>query len=134
MQKLQGRCLCGAVTYEVINEFERLFLCSCDQCRQITGSAFASNLSTATDGFTWLTGTNDIASYKVPGRDISKTFCRVCGSGVPYSSGGGSTMVVPAGSLQGEPKAAAKFRTFVAEQPAWSSHLEQIDAHQGFPR
>ena len=133
MQKIQGKCLCGAVTFEVVNEFERLFLCSCDQCRQITGSAFASNLSTAADGFNWLTGASDIASYKVPDRDISKTFCKVCGSGVPWSSGDGLKMIVPAGSLQGDPKVAQKFRTFFAEQPAWASHLDEIDAHQGFP-
>ena len=56
MSKLKGSCLCGAVSYEVINEFDRLFLCSCDQCRQITGSAFASNLFIMADGFDWLSG------------------------------------------------------------------------------
>lgn len=54
MKKIKGGCLCGAVSFEVVNAFEKLSLCSCDQCRQITGSAFASNLFVSIEGFGWL--------------------------------------------------------------------------------
>jgi len=133
MQKLKGSCLCGKVTFEVANAFDKMFLCSCEQCRQITGSAFASNLFTAAEGFSWLSGGSEIVTFKLPGHDISKSFCPACGSGVPWSSGDGTKMIVPAGSLQGEPKVADMFRIFVAEQPSWSSRLDQVEAHQGFP-
>jgi hypothetical protein len=133
MQKLKGNCLCGAVSFEVVNAFDRLFLCSCDQCRQITGSAFASNLFTAADGFNWLGGVDAITLYQMPGRDISKSFCSTCGSGVPWPSGDGKRMVVPAGSLRGEPNVVNKFKIFAAERPFWASDLEHIEAHQGFP-
>ncbi len=133
MQKIQGSCLCGKVSFEVVNAFDKLFICSCDQCRQITGSAFASNLFVAANGFDWLGGADEIVTYRMPGRDIYKSFCPECGSGVPWSSGDGSKMIVPAGSLRGEPEVAEKFRTFAAEQPSWASNLEQIAAHQGFP-
>lgn len=133
MEKLKGSCLCGKVTFEVANAFDKMFLCSCEQCRQITGSAFASNLFTAAEGFSWLSGGSEIVTFKLPGHDISKSFCPACGSGVPWSSGDGTKMIVPAGSLQGEPKVADMFRIFVAEQPSWSSHFDQVEAHQGFP-
>lgn len=133
MPKLKGSCLCGAVAFEVFNAFDKMFLCSCDQCRKITGSAFASNLFIAVEGFNWLSGADDITTYQMPGRDISKSFCQVCGSGVPWSSGDGTKMIVPAGALQGEPEVAEKFRTFMAEQPSWSSNLDHIAAHRGFP-
>ncbi len=133
MQKLKGSCLCGKVSFEVVNAFDKLFLCSCDQCRQITGSAFASNLFVAADRFDWLGGTDEIISYQMPGRDISKSFCRVCGSGVPWSSSDGSKMIVPAGAVRGEPDVADKIKIFAAELPSWASNLEQIDAHEGFP-
>ncbi|MFK7882079.1 GFA family protein [Roseobacter sp.] len=132
MQKIKGNCLCGLVSYEVVNAFDKMFLCSCDQCRQITGSAFASNLFIGVDGFEWLSGSGEIVAYQMPGRDISKSFCRVCGSGVPWASGDGTKMIVPAGGLQGELEVADKFKTFVAEQPTWASGLEHIKAHQGF--
>lgn len=133
MQKLKGSCLCSKISFEVVNAFDKMFLCSCEQCRQITGSAFASNLFIAIDRFNWLSGGDAIVTYQMPGRDISKSFCRVCGSGVPWASGDGSKMIVPAGSLHAEPKVAEKFKTFVSEQPSWSSGLDQVEAHQGFP-
>ncbi len=133
MQKIKGRCLCGTVTFEVVNAFDKLFFCSCGQCRQITGSAFASNLFARADGFDWIDGTDNIITYQVPGRDISKSFCRVCGSGVPWSGSDGSKMIIPAGSLSGEPEVADRLRIFAAEQPSWASGLEQTSAHLGFP-
>jgi len=133
MQKLKGSCLCGKISFEVVNAFDKMFLCSCGQCRQITGSAFASNLFIASDRFNWLAGDDAIVTYQIPGRDISKSFCRVCGSGVPWASGDGSKMIVPAGALHAEPKVAERFRTFVSEKPSWSSCLDQVEAYQGFP-
>ncbi|WP_375698415.1 GFA family protein [Pseudophaeobacter sp. TrK17] len=133
MKKIKGRCLCGAISYEVANAFEKLFLCSCEQCRQITGSAFASNLFVSIDGFEWLGGADDIANYQVPGRDISKSFCRVCGSGVPWASGDGTKMIVPAGSLSEQANVAERIRIFTSEQPSWASGLEQVSTHAAFP-
>ena len=133
MKKIKGRCLCGAISYEVANAFEKLFLCSCEQCRQITGSAFASNLFVSIDGFEWLGGADDIANYQVPGRDISKSFCRVCGSGVPWASGDGTKMIVPAGSLSEKANVAERIRIFTSEQPSWASGLEQVSTHAAFP-
>jgi hypothetical protein len=133
MRKLNGSCLCGTVSFEVTNAFDKMFICSCDQCRQITGSAFASNLFVRADGFDWLGGADSVVSYQVPGRDISKSFCQGCGSGVPWSSSDGSKMIVPAGSLSGEPDVSERVRIFAAEQPSWASGLEQVSAHKGFP-
>ena len=133
MKKIKGYCLCGAVSFEVADTFEKLFLCSCDQCRQITGSAFASNLFVRIEGFDWLGGADDIINYQVPGRDISKSFCRVCGSGVPWAIGNGTKMIVPAGSLSEPANVAERVRIFASELPSWASNLEQVSTHAKFP-
>ncbi len=133
-QKIKGRCLCGAVSFEVVNAFEKLFLCSCDQCRQITGSAFASNLFVEVEGFNWLGGASDIVSYQMPARDISKSFCRVCGAGVPWISGDATKMIVPAGALSEPVNVAERIRIFASEQPDWASDLEHVDTYAQFPK
>jgi len=133
MKKIKGDCLCGAVSFEVVNTFEKLFLCSCDQCRQITGSAFASNLFVSIEGFDWLGGADDIINYQMPGRDISKSFCRVCGSGVPWANGNGTKMIVPAGSLSEPANVVERVRIFASELPSWASDLEQVSTHAKFP-
>jgi len=133
MKKIKGRCLCGGVSFEVVNTFEKLFLCSCNQCRQITGSAFASNLFVSIEWFDWLGGADNIINYQVPERDISKSFCRACGSGVPWANTDATKMIVPAGSLSEPANVAERVRIFTSEQPTWASELEQIPAHAEFP-
>ncbi|WP_299368566.1 GFA family protein [uncultured Tateyamaria sp.] len=133
-QKAKGRCLCGAVSFEVANAFEKLFLCSCDHCRQITGSAFASNLFVDAREFDWLAGTEEIVRFQVTGRDISKSFCRICGSGVPWPNGDGTKMIVPAGALSGPVNTAERMRIFASEQPEWASGLEHIPTYATFPK
>ena len=39
-QVLQGECGCGAVRYEVADEFRYAANCHCSRCRAATGSAF----------------------------------------------------------------------------------------------
>lgn len=39
-QSLAGSCYCGAVRYEVADEFRYAANCHCSNCRQTTGSAF----------------------------------------------------------------------------------------------
>ena len=133
LQKIKGSCLCGVVSFEVVNTFEKLFLCSCDQCRQITGSAFSSNLFVRNEGFDWLEGAGNIVSYKVPRRDIFKAFCQTCGSGVPWRNGDGTKMIVPAGSMSEPVDVAERYRIFTSERPTWVTDLEQISAHEKFP-
>jgi len=133
MKKITGRCLCGAVSFKVVNRFEKLYLCSCEQCRQITGSAFAANLFVGNEEFDWLGGAGDIVRYQVPGRDISKSFCRVCGSAVPWANGDGTKMIIPAGSLSGPVNVVERFRIFVSELPSWAADLEQVSTHASFP-
>jgi hypothetical protein len=132
--KIKGSCLCGAVSFEVENVFEKLFLCSCEQCRQITGSAFASNLFVDINAFNWLEGASDIINYQVPMRDISKSFCRTCGSGVPWTNRQRTKMIVPAGSLKDSPvNVVERVKIFASEQPSWASDLERISKHENFP-
>jgi len=112
MQKLKGSCHCSALSFEVVKAFGKRFFCSCDQCRQINGSAFASKIFVGSDGFNWLGGAEEIVSYQVPGLAISKTFCRICSSGVSLFCNDGSKVIVPASSLHRERDVTERFRTF----------------------
>jgi Glutathione-dependent formaldehyde-activating enzyme len=40
LRRLSGKCFCGAVEYEVADEFEYSAYCHCSNCRRTTGSAF----------------------------------------------------------------------------------------------
>jgi len=125
MDVVSGSCLCGKVKFECENNFSQFHLCHCIQCRKSTGSAHASNLFTAKDNITWLGGLAYVRQFDVPERSISNAFCVECGSGLPYLSGTGKSLVVPAGSLDGKPNMGPQDNIFWSERADWydKAHL-----------
>ena len=99
MKTITGSCLCGAVCFEVDDNFQQLNLCHCVQCQRATGSAHASNLFTDPGNIRWTEGKEYVKRFDVPGRDISNAFCTECGSGLPYVSKTGKSLIVQAGVL-----------------------------------
>jgi hypothetical protein len=83
---LTGSCLCKRVKYSVAAELQQFFLCHCEQCRKVTGSAFASNIQAAPAEVKWLAGAEYVKRFDYPGdRLFTKVFCSECGSGPAIS-------------------------------------------------
>lgn len=133
IDKINGGCLCGKVEFEVENQFEDLFFCHCEQCRKLTGSAHASNLFGDLGGFRWLKGEDNVQHFDFPGRQFSNAFCRDCGSGLPFVNSNGTKIIVPAGSLNSEPRFARQSKIFYVEQTQWCRATEQTKTFDGFP-
>ena len=132
-ERLEGGCLCGAVRYSVADGFAQMFLCHCGQCRKITGSAHASNLFTQPAALRWEQGKEHVLRYDDPERDFTRAFCRKCGCGLPFVTKSGSWLIVPAGSLEGEPTVDQFHRIFHAERTRWQEDGLMASAHAGFP-
>lgn len=58
-----GSCLCRAVRFEVVGEFNRFYLCHCEYCRKDTGSAHAANLFSSTAVLRWISGGESVRRY-----------------------------------------------------------------------
>ena len=131
---IAGGCLSGAVTYSVENNFNQFYFCHCAQCRKITGSAHASNLLTVPDAIKWTKGEKVKKHFNYPNRDFTVAFCSECGSGLPFITKSGDTLIVPAGSLDAAPNIAPNDNIFWAERAAW--YEKGIDAKHcaGFPK
>ena len=127
-ESVNGSCLCGGVTFTIKNNFEQFHFCHCVQCQKTTGSAHASNLFVAPSAITWVSGTEDVTRYDLPGRRISNAFCKLCGSRVPYLSLSGETLVVPAGTLEGTLSMSPRANIFWPEKAHW--YQEGIQAPQ----
>lgn len=133
-KKITGGCLCGAVTYEVKNDFNRFYLCHCQQCRKITGSAHAANLFTRPDAIKWTGGDSHKKQFSYPERDFSVVFCTECGSGLPFVTKNGKALIVPAGSLDAAPNIQPNDNIFWAERATWYDKGKQAHKCAGFPR
>jgi hypothetical protein len=77
----EGKCLCGAVIAEIIDDPKWVTHCHCPSCRKSTGAAFSTYA-----GF-------DAAAVKFSGDalkkhksspGVSRTFCNICGSSIAF--------------------------------------------------
>ena len=115
----KGSCLCESVIYEITSEPQQFYLCHCEQCRKITGSAFASNILTKTAEIVWLSGSDKIRRYDHPTRDFTKVFCAECGSGLPFVTKSKKRVIIPAGSLNSETVILPSNNIFWGDKSGW---------------
>lgn len=132
MNKLTGNCLCGAVTFEIEDDFDHFQLCYCAQCQKTTGSAHASNLFTDPKNITWCAGTEHINRFDVEGRRISNAFCKKCGSRVPFLSLSGKVLALPAGSLNEKPAISPNANIFWPERAGWYDEALLAEHYEKF--
>ncbi|MCR8547344.1 GFA family protein [Salipiger sp. P9] len=130
---ISGGCLCGAVEYSIENAFKFILFCHCEQCRRISGSAHASNLFSATHSLCWVKGAELVECFRHPNRVFAKAFCRVCGSGLPFVNRSGSMVIVPAGSLNSEPRVEKAARVFLSERTEWAPSVMETEEFERFP-
>ncbi len=126
INKHLGSCLCGAVRFEVLGDFERFFLCHCGRCQKDTGSAHAANLFSSTAAIKWLSGEAKVKTFRVPSTRHEKSFCSECGSAVPRIQMNGALVVVPAGSLDSAIEIQPDAHIFVASRAGWDRRLEDV--------
>jgi hypothetical protein len=130
---ITGSCCCGDVAFTLEDYFSKFYLCHCEQCRKLTGTAHASNLFTSPENINWINGTDKIKRYDHQERSFSKAFCENCGSGLPFFSKDGKSLIVPAGSLNEEPSKKIDARIFCSEQTKWYKSSLTVAKFPGFP-
>ncbi|XOV77602.1 MAG: GFA family protein [Aestuariibacter sp.] len=131
--KIRGGCLCGAITFELYEDFKTFYHCHCKQCQTLTGSAFASNLLTRPENITWLKGQDSISEYEHLTREFSKSFCKSCGSAVPFINKSETSLIVPAGSLDSDTTIPLEANIFVSEKVCRLSADSEVKNFNGFP-
>ena len=85
MPKLDGRCLCGNVTYSCDAEPVTTAVCHCTDCQRQTGASFSTIVAVPRDALQ-VEGRDSLGSFTTVGTDsgqeVSRQFCRECGSPV----------------------------------------------------
>jgi len=79
--KVNGACLCGAITYEATIDPERCAICHCSDCQTQSGSAFGVVVHVQDGAFTLLTGALKVyTKIAESGRRRELSFCPDCGT------------------------------------------------------
>lgn len=124
---LKGSCLCGAVKYEVSGEPKRFYHCHCTRCRKATGTGHASNLFIQPGELKWLSGTEQIRSFRVPeARRFANSFCAICGARLPRQAKDSDMVMIPAGSLDDAAPIKPQARIFSGSRASWSCSGDEL--------
>lgn len=77
---LTGRCMCGAVAFEISEPLPGALYCHCKRCQRRTGSAFSVTGLTQPSSFAITEGADVVRTYRPEGDGWHKSFCSACGS------------------------------------------------------
>ena len=130
-----GRCLCGAVEFNVSGSSLKLYRCHCSLCRRQSGTASSLAAIVANPQFEWLAGRDKITSWQMES-GFRSDFCCACGSPVPNPLRTTNRMWVPAGLLDPQANLSVAADIYLGSkadwdptQPAGMQHDELPDPH-----
>lgn len=95
---ISGQCNCGAVSFQIDAAVEDVFVCHCSICRRYSGSNGIAVIVVPNEQFRWLSGEEQIGTWRKPGHDWQSWFCRTCGSPLPGENDP-TRMFVPVGLI-----------------------------------
>lgn len=114
-----GRCLCGAVSYEVRGPLRDVLLCHCQECRRWHGHVSASAAAAKRDlvlieerGLRWIQSPCSEA-------DARRGFCAECGSSLFWDPPRRETVSIAAGTLDDATGLAVVSHWYVSQAGAY---------------
>ena len=97
--RASGRCLCGAVRYEVCGPLRDVLLCHCEECRRWSGHAFAATAARREhlvilqrSSLRWVDSPESASKAR-------RGFCGDCGSSLFWDAPARDTVSIAAGTL-----------------------------------
>jgi hypothetical protein len=114
---LAGSCGCGAVRYQVADEFLYAANCHCSRCRAATGSAFKAFAGIERDKFEVTDGRDSLLVFGE--EDLNDTRCAVCGSLLFSVVRDGDYVHVAMGSLVDAPAIRPTEHIYVGSKAPW---------------
>lgn len=113
-----GRCLCGAVTYEVNGPVRDVVLCHCVECLRWSGSAGAfaaaqdDDLVIRGDTLRWIASPDS-------NRQARRAFCTDCGSSMFWKAAGAERTGIAAGTLDPPTGLRLTAHIYTHQAPDW---------------
>ena len=133
-EKVGGSCFCAKVSYEISGNMGVFQYCHCSRCQKVTGSAHASNLFVAPEDFKWLGGEDHVGRYDPPEtKYFATSFCKQCGSLLPWLSKSGRVFIIPAGTLDGDPGVRPTQNIFCGSRSDWYADASSLPENDEMP-
>ena len=118
----------------VVGPFRAFQYCYCSRCRKRTGSAHAANLFVAPDQLRWERGEDQVERFELPeAKYWCASFCRRCGSAMPWLNKPGTVYVIGAGALDDDPEVRPVRAVYYASRAPWYREPSELDLHDTLP-
>ena len=127
-----GRCLCGALTYELDVPFSAMIHCHCSMCRKHHGSGFATFVMGPAAGFRWTSGEDRRRRYQ-SSPSVVRSFCSLCGSAGPTPIPELGIAAAPAAGFDGELGINPQSHIFVASRAPWDAITDALPQFDAYP-
>jgi hypothetical protein len=128
---LEGSCLCGAIRYQVAGFILDCHACHCRACKKFSGTAHSTVMIGLASNLTWPSGADQLSFFE-EAKPNPRAFCRRCGSRMPSVSNNGM-VVIPAGSLDGDPAIPLSHHFYTKYNPSWEPKVAEPCYHETMP-
>jgi hypothetical protein len=131
--KVEGRCHCGAITYEADVDPERVTVCHCTDCQTLTGTAYRTTVPAPIETFVLRTGTPKLyVKTAQSGNRRVQAFCANCGTPI-YASAldNPTTYGLRIGCLAQRAGLPPRRQIWCRSALEWSSNLEAVPGRPG---
>ncbi len=137
MKTITGSCLCNGVQFEISGTVTPIQKCHAIRCRKATGGAYAPELLTSKEGFSWKSGIELINEYTAPVLNeppvYKRAFCKNCGSPVPVEIENTNFIILLAGTLDTDPETKEFRHAFTGQKASWHEITDKLPCHTGQP-
>ena len=117
---LSGRCMCGAVEFEIDQPLIGAAFCWCGRCQHRTGTAFSVSALTVPGSTRFTAGEDTIRSFEPGDGGWNKCSCSVCGSQThTVNPENPEVVLVRMGALDQDPVTRPMAHQFVDYASAW---------------
>jgi hypothetical protein len=126
--KIDGKCHCGAITFEAVVAPDEVAICHCTDCQQLSGTAYRTVVPAAAATFRLLTG--DPRKYVKTAESGAKrvqAFCPDCGTPI-YSStvNDPPTYNLRLGTIRQRADLTPKRQSWCRSALSWVTNLDHI--------
>ncbi|HTS81307.1 MAG TPA: GFA family protein [Myxococcaceae bacterium] len=134
--RVDGRCHCGAISFEAEVDPETTGICHCTDCQGLTGTAFRVTVRAPADRFVLRGKPTIYVKTADSGRRRAHAFCPTCGSPIYATSADDPKFYgLRVGTLRQRRELRPRRQSWCASALPWSSDLEELgpERHQHQP-
>ena len=130
---VSGRCLCGAIQYQVELIANQVYSCHCSMCQRSHGAAFATLALADGSTLVFVQGEEQLSAYFSGGG--YRAFCSNCGSRLMnYAEDKAQYLSVAVGCLETKDKIEPVANVCSETRFDWCPLSDKIPAYEGIPQ